>query len=279
MQGVGCEVLEISDGPKNEDTLSGAAGVHRVKPVSLATAAQLILVKTPTTLVLDQKNRVIWSYVGAVQEADWRAIERRLQSPIWLTQLRFEKTRVLPTRTPLPAPHIEPVAVPVRQGEVTYGPAGAPIQIVEFSDFECPYCAAASKQLRAVTAAYQGRVCVSLRQFPLGMHKNSRLAADAAVAAGYQGKFTGMHDALFSHSKPLDRSAVLTCALELGLDQERFQKDLAAPYTLASVERDVQLGNQLEVQGTPTIFVNGRRYVGPITQSALRSAIESQLGK
>lgn len=140
---------------------------------------------------------------------------------------------------------------------------GAPmagITIVEFSDFECPYCGAAHPMLKQVLEEFDGKVNLAFKQYPLEAHKNAMPAARAAVAAQAQGKFWEMADALFGHQRELSPEKIRELAQEIGLDMAKFDADVAAEATQARVDRDRKAGTAVDVQGTPTLFINGRPY-------------------
>lgn len=156
------------------------------------------------------------------------------------------------------------------------GPADAPITLVEFSDFQCPYCAVAAPEISGLLKTAPTQVRLVFKHYPLDMHPQAPLAAAAAIAAGKQGKFWEMHDALFAHRNNLQRSGLLADARELKLDLARFEADLDAPSTKAAVNADVSLGDKLGVPGTPTVFINGARYNGPVNAVALRTVLEQK---
>jgi protein-disulfide isomerase len=168
------------------------------------------------------------------------------------------------------------VKIPVNGSPVT-GPADAPVSIVEFSDFQCPYCAAAVPQIREILKAYPTQVKLIFKQYPLEEHPQADLAATAAVAAQKQGKFWPMHDALFAHSDNLSRKAILSYAKDLGLNVDKLEADMDTTEVRESVQRDVQDGNEADVQGTPTIFINGQRYNGGIIFEALKPIVDAEL--
>jgi protein-disulfide isomerase len=170
----------------------------------------------------------------------------------------------------------DPVKIPVSGAPVT-GPADAKITIVEFSDFQCPYCAAAVPQIRDILKAYPTQVKLIFKQFPLEEHPQADLAATAAVAAQKQGKFWPMHDALFAHANSLSRKSILAYAKDAGLDTDKLEADMDTTEIRATVERDVQDGNDANVQGTPTIFIDGQRYNGAITVDALKPILDAEL--
>lgn len=152
----------------------------------------------------------------------------------------------------------------------------APLTIVEFSDFECPYCGRAHPVLQQLLSEYEGRVRLVFKQFPLSAHPHAAAAARAAVAAGNQGKFWEMHDLLFEHQRQLEEEDLLGYAEQIGLDMDRFRADLASAETQARVEADKDQGQRLGVEGTPTFFVDGRRFREPPTSLAayVREALE-----
>lgn len=144
------------------------------------------------------------------------------------------------------------------------GDAAAPITIVAFSDFECPYCAVAAALLEQLMQKYQGKLRVVMKHFPLPQHEFAFPAAKAAVAAGAQEKFWPMHDALFAKQSELSTKVIEQLAKELKLDLNRFRKDLRSEATEAKVKAEMDEATRLAVRGTPTLFINGRMYVEPL---------------
>jgi len=134
----------------------------------------------------------------------------------------------------------------------------APVTIVVFSDFQCPYCAKLLPELQQVEKLYPTQVKVVFKHFPLSMHQYARKAAAAAIAAGRQGKFWEMHDQLFASYNRLTDARVEEIASTLQLDLEQFRKDWQDPQNEQIIQRDQQLGQQAMVRGTPTVFINGR---------------------
>ena len=148
------------------------------------------------------------------------------------------------------------------EGAPTRGPADAPVEVVFFSDFECPYCEKAEATLKQVEAERPGKVKVAFRQRPLPMHEHATLAAKASLAAERQGRFWPYHDALLQHRDALERADLARYATDLGLDRARFERDLDDPALDAKVAAEVKRATYLEVRGTPTAFINGRRLTG-----------------
>ncbi len=134
------------------------------------------------------------------------------------------------------------------------------ITIVEFSDFQCPHCAAAHPILEQILHDYEGEVRVVFRQYPLPGHPRAAPAARAALAAGAQNKYFEMATLLFAHQDALEDADLDRYATQIGLDLERFHTDIAAPATQARIDADRDAGHELGVEGTPTFFINGRRF-------------------
>lgn len=140
---------------------------------------------------------------------------------------------------------------------------GAPmarVTIAEFSDFECPYCGRAYPIVEELLREYPGEVRVVFFNYPLSAHPHAMPAARASVAAGNQGKFWEMYDLLFNHQTQLTDEDIDRYATEIGLDLERFHTDIRGAEVQASVDADRELGRTLHVDGTPTFFINGRRF-------------------
>ena len=151
--------------------------------------------------------------------------------------------------------------VPVGSSPVK-GPEDAPITIVEFSDFQCPYCARSVDVLKEVDAKYKGKVKFVFKHFPLeNIHPLARGAAKASLAADKQGKFWEFHDTLLQRQQMWgqgDKDAMFELyAKELGLTLDQFKKDLSGGDHDKQIDDDLALGKQLNVQSTPTFFVNG----------------------
>lgn len=164
-------------------------------------------------------------------------------------------------------------------GAPVRGAEGAAVTLVEFSDFQCPYCFVAVAKLNAVLNAYPGKVKLIFKEFPLETHSQAALAADAAIAAQRQGKFWQMHDALFAHRRDLSRPAILGMAQGLGLDMKRFQADLDSAETKKTVANDVQDGDRAGVEGTPSVYIDGQQYNGNLDLTAVRKVIDAELKK
>jgi protein-disulfide isomerase len=170
----------------------------------------------------------------------------------------------------------DPVTIPI-QGAPAKGPAGARITVVEFSDFECPYCSAAAAKVETVLKAYPNDVRLVYKQFPLPSHPHARMAAAAALAAQAQGKFWPMHDKLFGRKAPLTPDSISAMAVEIGLDMARFRADMQSAQILKTIDQDVADGELLIVDGTPTFFINGKKYNGALEMLVLKPILDAEL--
>jgi protein-disulfide isomerase len=172
---------------------------------------------------------------------------------------------------------LDPVEIPIA-GSPSKGPAQAKITLVEFSDFQCPYCAIAVGKIYEVLNAYPRDVRLVFKQFPLEeIHSTAALAAAAALSAQAQGKFWPLHDKMYSEFRQLSRANILAWSKDLGIDPVKLQAGMDSPATHAAVERDINEGLQAGVQGTPTVFVNGKKYQGSLDFDAFRTVIEAEL--
>ena len=157
------------------------------------------------------------------------------------------------------------------------GPATAKVTVVEFSDFQCPYCAQAHETVHQLRERYPDQVRIVFRHFPLAFHEHARLAAQASLAAHAQGKFWPFHDRLFAQQHALDRKSLEGYAQELGLDVAAFKKGLDENAFDAQLEADMALGRSVRVDGTPTMFINGRRAENATEIDAVAPLIDAAL--
>ncbi|MEM1010155.1 MAG: thioredoxin domain-containing protein, partial [Myxococcota bacterium] len=155
------------------------------------------------------------------------------------------------------------------------GSSTALITLVEFSDFQCPYCSKAGKMLKEL-ADTDKRLRVVFRHYPLSFHKEAHGAAQAAVEAQKQGKFWAYHDKLFANQRALDTDDLVEYAQLLGLSGKVFERVLMKETHKARVDADMRLGESVGVQGTPTVFLNGRR-VESVKKPEIQAMIEDEL--
>jgi protein-disulfide isomerase len=177
-----------------------------------------------------------------------------------------------------PAPKLleDPVPIPTLGAPVA-GPASAPITLVEFSDFQCPYCSKAVVQINATLKAYPNDVRLIFKQYPLDSHPAAAISAAASLAAHAQGKFWPMHDVMFANRQRLSRQAILGWAKDIGLDMKRFTADLDSDVIRKAVLRDQADGDKAGVEGTPTVFLNGQKYNGDLAPDAIKPVIDGEL--
>lgn len=158
------------------------------------------------------------------------------------------------------------------------GSATAPVVIVEFSDFQCPYCRIVEPTLNGLLAKYAGRVSLAFRDFPLReIHPQAQQAAEAARCAGEQGKFWEYHDLLYADEAKLDAGSLTGYARRLGLDESQFNTCLASGKFKRAVEEDEQAGSKAGVNGTPAFFINGIFLSGAQPASVFEKIIEAEL--
>ena len=158
------------------------------------------------------------------------------------------------------------------------GDPAAPVVIVEFSDFQCPYCRSVEPTLKALLAKYAGRVSLAYRDYPLReIHPQAQQAAEAARCAGEQGKFWEYHDLLYADGAKFDAGSLAGYARSLSLDVQRFTSCLASGKFKQAVEEDLQAGSKAGVNGTPAFFINGIFLSGAQPLSAFEKIIEAEL--
>jgi protein-disulfide isomerase len=162
-------------------------------------------------------------------------------------------------------------------GHPTLGADSAPVTIVEFADFQCPFCRAAESTLKAVRQKYGNRIRLVFADFPLGFHIHAMQAANAARCAGEQGKFWQYHDALFADQTELASADLKATAKKLALDGPRFEACLDEGRYDDAIKKDAELGRKLEVTGTPTFFIDGRPLVGAQGEAKFIEVIDEEL--
>lgn len=173
---------------------------------------------------------------------------------------------------------VEPLREVVGTSGPERGPESAPITIVEFSDFECPYCGRFTPVLKRVLAAYPTQVRLVYRYMPISsIHPEAQKAAEAAVCANDQAKFWEMHDTLFSEQNTLDVASLKEKAKRLGLDSNKFDSCLDSGQAAALVKSDLNEAQRLGLEATPASFVNGRFVDGAVTFDQMTALINEEL--
>jgi protein-disulfide isomerase len=164
---------------------------------------------------------------------------------------------------------------PVSELDHRLGPPDAPVQLVEYGDYQCPYCVQAAPSVKQILSTYEGRLLFVFRHFPLvSQHPHAWRAALAAEAAGAQNRFWAMHDHLLAHEHDLSDEELRGHARALGLDMTAYERDIQDPALAERVRSDALSGLHSGVLGTPTFFVNGRRLEGGFRSDELTTAIE-----
>jgi len=166
------------------------------------------------------------------------------------------------------------LSVAVGKSDHAQGPENAPVTLVEYGDYQCPYCADMNPMIKAIAKAMGSQLRFVFRHMPLlEMHPYSQHAAEAAEAAGAQGKFWEMHDAILQRQSELGSDLLHQLAIKIKLDLEQFSEDLETRRYRPRVKRDFMGGMRSGVTGTPTFFINGKRYEGGLDHASLLSAV------
>ncbi len=169
--------------------------------------------------------------------------------------------------------------VTIADHDPSRGPKDAPITIVEFSEYQCPFCGRITPTLKALEQKYAGKVRLVFKDFPLQNHLQAPKAAEAAHCAGDQGKYWELHDQLFANQQQLQIADLKKYAGTVGLDQVKFDQCLDAGTHTANVQADVDLGSQMGVQSTPTLYINGRIVTGAQPASVFEAIIDDELAR
>ena len=165
-------------------------------------------------------------------------------------------------------------------GHPSKGPANAPVTIVEFSDFECPYCSGIFPTLKRIEDTYKDKIRIVYRQFPLNnIHPNAQKAAEASLCANEQNKFWQLHDAMFADQRNLTVDDLKAKAAALSMNATNFDSCLESGKHAAAVRASLEEGNRLGVDGTPALFINGRYLGGNQPYDAIAKIIEDELAR
>ena len=243
-------------------------------------AALLAAVKAPA--VTDAQMRAFYAAQKNEIDAPYDKIEKQLRA--YLEQQATAKAqqtyydglrRKFAVKVLLPPmrERVDPVG-PAR------GPANAPVTIVEFSDFECPFCGRFEPELQRLSKAYPTQVRLIYRNFPLtSLHPDALHAAEAGVCADRQGKFWPMHDLMFAEQNALGIPALKQKAQRIGLDVKRFDKCLDSGAALQAIKKDEDAAEKLGLSGTPSTFIDGRFLNGAVTYAELTAIVNDELAR
>jgi protein-disulfide isomerase len=201
-----------------------------------------------------------------------RIVEEGARAPVMIAA-----PAAAPAGAAAAAPSAVAGKVTVRPDDPAKGPAVAPVTVVLFSDFQCPFCGRVEPTLKQIEQAYPGKVRIVWKHLPLGFHPNALPAAKAAEAARAQGKFWELHDRLFAEQAALSDAAYRESAKELRLDLARFEQDLASTATAQRIAEDQKEATAAGATGTPTAFVNCRKVVGAQPFDAFKKVIDEEL--
>lgn len=231
-------------------------------------------VKDPT----EDQMRVY--YEGVETDQPYEAVREKILEKI--RQLRTEKAKSAYLQTLRTESTVYIVLAPpsvtleAMNPQMTQGPKDAQVTLVEFADYECPYCQRVAPDVKRLAAEFGGKISFAFKDFPLPMHARAEKAAEAARCASRQNKFWEFHDELF-RSKELDTGELKAQAKALKLDSGQFDKCLDSGEEAAAVDRDRKEGIRLGINGTPSFFINGHFMSGALDYATLRQVIEQQL--
>jgi protein-disulfide isomerase len=179
-------------------------------------------------------------------------------------------------------PQVDPnkvYAIPVTASSAIRGPKDASVTLVEFSDYQCPFCSQTTSLVDQLLAAYPKDVRLVMKQFPLtSIHQNAMNASKAAIAAGKQGKFWEMHDELFKNNRALTVDDLKKYATQLGLDAAKFETDMNSPETAKLIDEETGHARAADVTGTPSLFINGKRVMNRSIEG-MKAMVDEELKK
>jgi protein-disulfide isomerase len=226
-------------------------------------AAVIILAQVSTTYFTMQVNQNVQTMATAIKNI-------KIAAP---------SGNPSPAPSPSPQPAPQPTVVDVSEDDdAVRGPANAPVEIIEFSDYQCPYCERAYPTVQQILRTYGDKVKFIYRDFPLSsLHPYAQKAAEAAECAGEQGKYWEMHDKLFENQGALDVPSLKQYAADLGLDTAAFNSCLDNGDMASEVQNDFNDGQAAGVSGTPTFFINGKMLVGAQPFDAFKAVIDAEL--
>ncbi|HYD39969.1 MAG TPA: DsbA family protein [Anaeromyxobacter sp.] len=224
----------------------------------------------------DQKQREQNGQLGPFEEMQPQVVQRmRMEAAGPSAQAWYEDYKKQKGYKLL----LEPFRQKVDASGPSKGNAKAPITIVEFSDFQCPYCARAEPTLAKVLADYGDKVRLVFRDFPLDFHKEAQKASEAAHCAGDQGKYWEMHGKLFASQQQLDVDSLKRHARDLELDGAKFDECLTSGAKAQLVKDHFQAGREIGVQATPAFFINGRPLSGAVPYEQFKAIIDDELSR
>ena len=268
--------LEIVIGDRLIEREAAARGITRVELLDIELPARTLPVtEEEIELIYDRnRNRFGERTLDQMREEIRAAIGQQRPSQAlyqFASELRAAANDVSVSLEP-PRQRIDVLA-----DDPSRGPEDAPLVLVEFSDFQCPFCQRATDTLRELLGEYEGQIRLVYKDYPLPNHAQAFKAAEAGNCAHEQGKFWELHDAMFEHQDALEVPSLKTYAAELGLDESAFAACLDGGRHEAGVQRDLSIGQQYGVSSTPTVFINGRMVMGALPYDAFNEIIQEEL--
>lgn len=169
-------------------------------------------------------------------------------------------------------------SIKIEASDHIQGSTSAPIVLVEYADYQCPYCGQAYPIIKQLQKKFGENMAFVFRNYPIQeLHPYALHVAIAVETASLQGKFWEMHDMIFENQRNLDDQSLVDYARRIGVDTEKFENDFGSKATVNKVEKDMESGNEAGVQGTPAFFVNGKYFTGNWTTSEFMEYLESLL--
>lgn len=224
----------------------------------------------------DNRDRVGASTVADLKPSITEFITRNRDAQNLAVMVNELKSAGPAVKIALEPPRTE---VTIAEHDPARGPKDAPITIIEFSEYQCPFCARVTPTLKGLEQKYGGKVRIVYKDFPLQNHAQAPKAAEAAHCAGDQGKYWELHDRMFANQQQLQVPQLKQHAAAIGLDQAKFDQCLDSGKHAAIVQEDVAYGNQMGVSSTPTLYINGRLVSGAQPSSVFESIIDEELAR
>jgi protein-disulfide isomerase len=261
-----------------EELVKQEAAARKTTPEALEKAEVLDKITAPTD---EEIQKLYDENKDALNNAPLEGVKPRLVD--YLKQQKAEERREafvgeLRAKYKTTVALSPPVVAVATAGRPERGAAKAPVTIIEFSDYECPFCKRAEPVVDKVLGHYKDQVRLVFRDFPLGMHEHARGAAEAANCANAQGKFWEYHQKLFA-AKDLAPEKLKAMAGEVGLDQAKFDQCLEKAEFKAGIDKDIADGNEAGVTGTPAFFINGRMLSGAQPFEKFKEVIDEELAR
>ena len=259
--------LEAKATKKNPTELVAAEVSSKIKPV---TDEEVVAFGKEKGVTPDQMSKFkdrIKQYLASQREAEARKAFAKILRDKYKVTLKMKK------------PKGKVIEVKVNDDDASKGNKSAKVTVVEFSDFQCPFCKRASGNAEAILKAYGDKVRVVFRHFPLPMHESAHKAAQAAQCMNDQGKFFEYHDKLFANNTALAEADLKKYVTELGGDVAKFEDCLKKEKYKAKVDKDIADGQKYGVSGAPTYFINGNMVVGAVSFEELKSTIDGAMNE